>query len=539
MEMTRQLSAGRSPHIAPFSPRPRLRVMFILSVLLGVSAIPAWAATWHVDKSAAGEGTGRNWLDAWTNLSAITWPAIQPGDRLLIAGDAAGSRYSEPLLVGASGTSNAPIVISLGSATGRPGPVILPGLIVGHHDWLTLDGSLDPDFAAPTNLLQLRTITNNIGLAIDATNGPAIYLTSPQGVKLRWIEVRQARRGTQRAAHGIHANMTRRGPTDHNQIKYCWIQNTDDDGIAWIANDPATHFGHQEVAFSIIENVGDDGLEANHGFTVHDCIIGPSLFLNGHPDGIQSIGSYWKIYNNEFHEFFNSWLRLQAVETNHHDVWVYNNLFLSGHFSDPKVSLYNTGIEVVQYAAWLGEIESMTWNRIVICNNTFFGAEDLVGGAINWAKRDEGTKAAFVHNVIVTNSLFVNNLVVECGRGASAWWQELKSTPPWGRAVHYDEQSLRWDYNVVAGSKAPEATRIGYLRTLHPTGELMARSSVWKHNVSTPVKFMDSARWKFELSPDDTAARDSGADLSDYFTHDILNRPRVGHWDRGAFESPR
>lgn len=495
------------------------------------------AATWHVDSAAVGANTGRGWLDAWTNLVSINWRSVRPGDTLYLSGGPAGRNYYESLAVGASGTSHAPITIKLGRGPEHGGPIWLLGLDVGRHQWITIDGARDDSFVAPTNVLQLRAITNNIGIFCANTNGTAIYLTAPVGVKLHWIGVEAARRGASRHAHGIYANVTRRGPTDHNQIKYCWIQNTDDDGIQWIGNDPATHFGHQEIAFSIIENVGDDGLEANHGFSVHDCIIGPSRFVNGHPDGIQSGGSFWKIYNNEFHDFFNSWLRLQAMQTNHHDIWVYNNLFLSGRYGDPKVSLYNTGIEVVQYAAWLGEVPAMTWDRILICNNTFYGAERLVGGAVAWAKRDERTKAAFVHNVIVTNSLIVNNLIVECGRGVGAWWQPLKSSPPWGRAVHYTETGLRLDYNTVTGTRAPDARRIGYLGALHPSGERMARSSVWKNNSGAPVKFADAANWNFELAPGDEAARNQGANLADYFTHDILNRPRAGAWDRGAFES--
>jgi hypothetical protein len=491
-----------------------------------------------VDKKATGDNTGRDWTNAWSSLSGIVWASIKPGDTLYLSGGASGATYNELLQVGSSGASNHPITIRVGQDPGHNSKVTLQAIGLDNQHWVTINGALSDSFVAPTNILGLRPMTNNIGLYCDNTNGPGLYLTDPNGIKLYWLCVQQGRRGTIREAHGIWANVNRRGPTDFNEIKYCWIHHVDDDGIAWIGNALATHFGHQEVSFSIIENVGDDGLEANHGFSVHDCILGPSLFLNGHPDGIQSGGSYWKIYNNVFHDFFNSWLRLQAMQTNHHDIWVYNNLFLSGRYGDPKVSIYNTGIEVVQYAAWLGELESMTWDRIVICNNTFYGARRLVGGAINWAKRDENTKGAFVHNVTVTNSLFVNNLVVECGRGASAWRQELKSVPPWGSSVYYaDEPSLRWDYNVVTGTEAPECRRIGYFGKLNPSGEIMARFSIWKHNVSAPVKFMDPAQWDFALSPGDTTARHTGADLSTYFNHDILNRPRNGVWDRGAFES--
>jgi hypothetical protein len=508
-------------------------------VFLVVSFSVGRAEVWHIDGNAREGGDGRSWSTAWSGFTAVTWKAIRPGDVIEISGGrkAEGLRYPEPLVLAASGESNAPITIRLGRAPGHRGPVTLPGLDIGRHKWITVDGSLSADFVAPTNILQLRSITNNIGLYCSSTNGPAIYMTAPTGVRLLWVGVPQARRGSQRRAHGIYANMVRRGPTDLNEIRYCWIKDTDDDGIAWIGNDPATHFGHQEIAFSIIERVGDDGLEANHGFNVHDNIIGPSLFLNGHPDGIQSVGSYWKIYNNEFHDFFNSWLRLQATQTNHHDVWVYNNLFLSGRHGESKVNIYNTGIEVVQYADGLGELPAMTWERILICNNTFYGARGLVGGVMVWAKRDERTKAAFVHNVFVTNCLVVNNLAFDCGRGASASWQPVKAGPPWGRAVHYaTEECLQWDFNTMSGLAAPEPSRIGYFGRMHANGEMMGRTSPWKNNSSGRVRFRDPKVGDFELAPEDRAARGTGTNLQQWFSYDLLNRPRSGAWDRGALQ---
>lgn len=506
-------------------------LIFFISFL----AAPGFASDWHVDLAATGKNNGQTWSDAWTNLAAITWTKVRPGDTVFIS---RGS-YPEALQIGASGTSNAPITISLRRGSRSGDTVTVRGINLGRYEWITIDGALDETFSPPTNILQLRTITNNVGLFCSNSNGTAIYMTNPNGIKLLWVGVQEARRGTNRVAHGIWANVNRRGATDHNQVKYCWIKDVDDDGIAWIGNAPATRFGHQEVAFSIIERVGDDGLEANHGFTVHDCIIGPSLFLNGHPDGIQSVGSFWKIYNNEFHDFFNSWIRTQATQADHHDIWIYNNLFLSGRYVNPKISIYNTGIEVVQYADGLGEVDSMTWDRIVICNNTFYGASRLVGGAIKWAKRDERTRSAFVHNVTVTNSLFVNNLVVECGRGVSAWWQELKTMPPWGTEIHYSEgeSGLRWDYNTVTGVHAPEARRIGYHGNLFKSAEAMSKASPWKNNSSAPVKFADPAKWDFELASEDQSARNTGVRLTDFFDTDILNRPRSGTWDRGAFES--
>ncbi len=512
----------------------------LLVIALSIGPAMGYAASWYVDKHATGGSTGSDWTNAWTKLSSIAWAGINGGDTIYLSGGTSGITYYEPLLIGSSGSSNAPITIRVGQEAGHNSKVTLDAIGFGAHHWITVNGALSDAFPAPTNILGLRAMTNNIGIYCDNTNGPGMYMTSPNGIRLYWVGVARGLRGSGRAeAHGIAANITNRGVTDYNEIKYCWINNVEDDGIHWIGNDPATHFGHQEVAFCIIEYVGDDGMEANHGFSVHDCLLGPSRFLHGHPDGIQSVGSYWKIYNNEFQDFFNSWIREQASQTNHHDIWIYNNLFLSGIRTNRAFLLYNTGIEIVQYAAWLGEMPSMTWSNIVIANNTFFNATNAVRGVINWAKRDEHTPDAFVHNVFVTHSMFLNNLVVECSQGVSACWQPVKTAPPWGTGVHFEsEDDLMLDYNTVTGTKAEDAKRIAYGQAVFSSGEMMAIRRRWKHNTSALVRFANPRDWDLRLSPSDTAAVGTGTNLSCFFDYDVLNNPRNldKSWDRGAFE---
>ncbi|MGZ5544120.1 MAG: hypothetical protein ACXWIU_05560, partial [Limisphaerales bacterium] len=510
-----------------------MKAVLYIMLIAGFLEVPVNtnAADWYVDTRCNGNNSGADWVNAWTNLASIAWQHINPGDTIFLSG----GRYDEPLVVRKSGLSNAPITIRVAQEREHNSPVLLNGIGLGAQHWITINGALSDSFTAPTNILGLRQMTNNIGILAQNTNGTAIYMTSANGVYLSWVGVRASRGPNGYEAHGIQANMTARGPTDNNVIKYCWINHVEDDGINWIGNDPATHFGHQEVAFCIIEYVGDDGMEANHGFTVHDCLLGPSRFLHGHPDGIQSVGSYWKIYNNEFQDFGNSWIREQATQTNHHDIWIYNNLFLSGIRTNESFLLSNTGIEVVQYAAWLGDVPAMTWSNIIVVNNTFFNATNAARGAINWAKRDENTPGAFVHNVFLTNCLFVNNLVVDCAYGASAPWQPVKTVRPWGAAVNYAPEDLIWDYNTITGFKANEATRVVYSGAVYPRGEMMGASLPWQHNSSLLVQFVDPQHWDLRLAGSNTSAAVNGTNLSPLFNYDILNAPRLamGTWTRG------
>jgi hypothetical protein len=506
----------------------------LIANLLVLSSMNAFATNWYVDKNSKGNNSGSDWANAWPGLAAIPWAQIKPGDTVTVAG----GRYAEPLVVRASGSSNAPITIRIAQDREHNSSVTLDQISLGARQWITINGALSDSFVAPTNILGLRSMTNNIGIFCMSTNGSGLYMTAANGIHLSWVGVSAARGVNKYEAHGIQANITPRGPTDNNVIKYCWINNVEDDGINWIGNDPATHFAHQEVAFSIIENVGDDGIEANHGFNVHDCLLGPSRFLHGHPDGIQTAGSYWRIYNNEFRDFFNSWIREQASQTNHHDIWIYNNLFLSGVNANTNTFLHNTGIEVVQYAAWLGEVPSMTWSNIIVANNTFYNATNAVRGAINWAKRDEHTHDAFVHNVFLTKCMFVNNLVVDCAYGASAPWQPVKETSPWGTAVHYEPNDLIWDYNTITGARAQMATRVVYGGADYLRAELLGAHSPWKHNTSLLVPFVDAQHWNLRPIQPTADSHIEGTNLSAFFNSDILNYPRATNakWSRGAFE---
>ena len=107
------LVAGCAPHVfhnksvasAKGLPNTVLARILLVTVWL-TCAVSAHAATWYVNKSAAGGSTGSDWNNAWTDLSKINWSSVSPGDTIYVAGGSYG--YFN---VGKSGTASAPITI--------------------------------------------------------------------------------------------------------------------------------------------------------------------------------------------------------------------------------------------------------------------------------------------------------------------------------------------------------------------------------------------------------------------------------------------
>ena len=72
----------------------------------------------------------------------------------------------------------------------------------------------------------------------------------------------------------------------------------------------------------------------------------------------------------------------------------------------------------------------------------------------------------------------------------------------------------------------------------YDTPEELNAATPFSFNTSQRPNFVNEAAHDYHLAPEDTVARDTGADLSAYFTtdQDGVVRPQGGVWDRGAYE---
>ena len=99
------------------SPRFRqARAASALRMPLNIAAVvltclTATASNWYVDGRAKGANNGTSWLDAWTNVTAIAWAGVQPGDTVWLSGGANGQTYVGRLDISKDGEETKPITI--------------------------------------------------------------------------------------------------------------------------------------------------------------------------------------------------------------------------------------------------------------------------------------------------------------------------------------------------------------------------------------------------------------------------------------------
>ena len=125
----------------------------------GTPGDPTGTRQWYVDNNLISNGDGMTWATAWNALANIGWDGIAPGDTIYISGGASGQTYNETLTIGASGTPNAPITITVGIDAGHAGTVTIDAqgmrsqcIVVGSHNYLTIQNLTIQNNANDANL---------------------------------------------------------------------------------------------------------------------------------------------------------------------------------------------------------------------------------------------------------------------------------------------------------------------------------------------------------------------------------------------------
>lgn len=488
-----------------------------------LSAFQVAAANWYVDGQASGANNGTNWVNAWTNVTAIVWASVSAGDTVYLSGGSDGQVYVGQLNVGKAGNASSPITIRVSQEAGHNGLVTISNTsasAVAMNDYVTLTGSKDDTYASHiTNTINVPLITNNIGLKLAGVNGVNYTRTGPAGVKVYWIEVVSAADAAN--YNGIRFVPGSGSSATNTEIAYCWIHDIGQDGISNPIDTANQGWARYTVRHSLIELTGDDGLEVGPSWTVQHCIIRNTRAKLGHPDGIQSVGNYQRYYNNIFEDWSSSSFITQGNGTNYGPLQIYGNLIRVRNRGTSTTAIELKWFPIENYS-----FENTWWREWVFANNTIANSKN---GALALAKR------YFCTNAFYSEMLFVNNVIINStnssvtieagddGTGGGIWW---------------DEDDVVFDYNVIAGNAVKS---FNYHGTNWADAEAMNAGTMYSTNTSSTPIFMDESALDYRLSHYDTVAIGTGTNLTALdlpgFNADMYGNPRgtSGNWDRGAF----
>jgi hypothetical protein len=467
----------------------------------------SFSAAWYVDNAAVqSNNSGTTWANAWKSFASIVWGTggVQPGDTVYISGGSSQKVYNEPFRVGTSGRADAWVTVASSTDAGHNGRVVIDG------------GNVNTDlggFICGANYCRVTGMPNtNIVVAnwvtstTDREKGIGFYAGIPSHHIIEGICISNAN-------NGFYYN----GSADI-EIRNCLLTGIRGD-YAFRCNGYvgplATDFERMRIHHNTVllnadfvgGNGGPDGVGCANGVTLHDnvfrCVNGP-VTLGQHPDGIQSLGGYVKVYNNYFANFLNAGIKFEpsAPMTEWRECYAYNNVIV---VDDPALTSNTTingkGIELGSGTAMKNVI------NVIVANNTFV---DLLGLAVNGGA---GTWP-------VTSLIVENNAIYNCGKNGSL----AGAMGPTAMVFNYNQIEAGTDgrTRVVIDALGNGATYATFTQAFIPIDTILFA----RYTPRTPGN-------DFHMKK-----RLIGVNLSNYFgtDKDGLLRPTTGAWTIGAYE---
>lgn len=506
-------------------------------VVSGVPSDPMHTFAWYVWKNAPGTDNGESWANAWKDLDHIDWSVIKPGDTIYISGDT----YAKALSIGASGLQGNPIKIETGARapdpSGHSGRVVMQNIVFqSGRTWVTIDGSLNPNFVPDT---ALDNLDGNINMEVNGSPAYGIHSSVPVGLSFRFMEI------TNTTGGGIEFT----GPVDYVSIYGLHISYTGAEGIFMTNGAVRQAYDGAVISKTLIEYTGDDCIFTGGSTTVSGSIL---RYINpfgsgGHPDYIQGLNSnYLDVHDTSFYDRTQSSYMIDnesAIPTDTvpwGHIRIYNNLL---YYSDQNLAPVTEGIYFLasDNLGYNGQapgsyfIPEVRWDDILVANNTFYNLKQTI--PVNMNVRPE------VGRVDATNVSVKNNIIYDSSPGSVSFAVNPN--------IHFDRTyagfllpNFAFDNNVVAAdSSSLGSIVIGFHSSTYNTVEDLDASShdstvEFLSNSSIAPKFSNLSAPDFHLSSLDTAAAGKGANLSQYFTTDKDGdaRPGSGSWDIGAFQ---
>lgn len=468
------------------------------------------AANWYIDPNASGTGSGTSWTNAWTSFSGGSHPVVwgtsgvKAGDTLFISGGTTSQTYTSGFTVGASGTAGNPITIRPGQDSGHNGEVIFDfdtlgdtgtgsGINLSSRSNIVIDGRVGSD--RKLTIKNLRNTTNrSTASAIEA--GSSSYLT------IQYINVSNCN-------NGLHA--TYGTGYDVNNASLTGIRGNG--AISFIGSTGGwdSNIAHHNIIGLVWKRGlgGPDGIQTGDGVSVYNNSFRIDEVTydtsNQHPDYIQNVGNFVKVYNNDFVNIgdsaFDSDSNYSSSYLAPHDIWIYNNTFRIVDQVDPYP----------EFIRFYDCTQSLT--NIKILNNTFI---DNPYTTFYIRCTDTATGSG----IEIKNNIWYNS-------GLGQYSPALELT-----GAGFTAGSFDIDYNIYYGG-----SYIKYLGTTYTASNWLSlhetHSSTSKPTfVSYSPNFINN---NLQLSSNDTSAKGGGTNLSSFFTVDKNGKTRGTSWDIGPY----
>lgn len=483
----------------------------IKAFLIAFTILTSHAASWYASTASSGAANGTSWANAWATNN-IVWggAGVIAGDTLYLDGGSTGKVYTVAFNVGVNGSSAGNrVTISVGQDANHNGPVIFDcqndpshlfspstGMFVNGASYSTITGLVGTNRYLWVINVNTDDVTRDNGIACfagiphdqiwegitisNANNGFIWNASSATNIVVRYNTLRYLRGDYGFSFKGYSTGSTTNGVFHDNSL----VLNADFSGTRG----------------------GPDGLAGGGGATFHDNEVtwtNGTVVLGQHPDGVQMLGNYNKVYNNRFHNPLNSGVKFEPLTpsvTYWTENYAYNNVV------DVNDAMYASSVTFNGKGFELGSASSMSSvTNIVICNNTVV---DLLGLTVNGGNGTWPT--------VPGQFLIENNAGYNCGKNVS----------PYGWAV--GNSNLVFDFN---GSVAGATGKTPIAMDLPGNGTF---TSYTQTNTPAAFSFLGYVAYaptnNFNLT-----ANVSGRSLASIFTTDINGNTR-SNWTIGAFE---